>query len=197
MMLHPATVHFAIALPVVASIFGIIYLINKNEIMGKLSSGFTFFSAIAMIVAYYTGYQAGPEIYDYLSEAGQHELLEHKELGLYLTISFVIIAAIKSIGCQKKNFMLESIAIILLLVATATTFMQGKDGGEIVYEHGMPFKSYMIEDSLSEASITANETENIEEKLDAYVSAHEDVKLISEEIDALFNDDEKESDIDE
>lgn len=193
MMLHPATVHFAIVLPVVASIFGIIYLVNKNETIGKLSSGFTFFSAIAMLVAWYTGYKAGPEVYNYLSEAGQHELVEHKTLGLYLTIAFVIIAAIKSTGCRMKNFTIEAIAIILLLIATATTFMQAKDGGEIVYEHGMPFKSYMIEESLNEAAEVAAETGAYKEGLEAYQEAHEDIKLLSEEVNAFYTCDKEEN----
>lgn len=192
MMLHPATVHFAITLPVIASVFGLIYLINKHETIGKLTSAFTFFSAIAMLIAWYTGYKAGPEIYNFLSESGQHELLEHKELGLYLMISFIVIAAIKSTACSMKNFSLEAVAIVLLIVATATTFIQGKDGGEIVYEHGAPFKAYMIEDSLNEASIAASETDDMEEKFTAYSDAHEDIKLISEEVSALYGDDEEE-----
>ena len=67
MMLHPATVHFAIVLPVVASIFGFIYLITRSEGMSKISSRATLFAALAMIGVWYTGNDAGPQIYNFLS----------------------------------------------------------------------------------------------------------------------------------
>jgi len=84
MMIHPASVHFAMVLPVVAAAFGLIYLVGKNEMMSKIAARTTLVAAIAMIVAWYTGSKAGPEIFDYLSKAGKEELLEHKALGLYL-----------------------------------------------------------------------------------------------------------------
>jgi len=185
-MIHPATAHFAMVLPVVASALGIAYLINRQEMFSKLSSISIFFSALAMGVVWYTGSQAGPEIYDYLSEAGQHELIEHKELGLYLAIAMGIIFILKALGCQTKKFALEALAIVLLLGATATTFLQGKDGGEIVYNHGTPFKSFMILDTLNEAEQTASEEESAEAKLEVYEEALEDIKLIDEEIEIFY-----------
>ncbi|MDQ7043581.1 MAG: hypothetical protein Q9M34_08670 [Sulfurimonas sp.] len=186
MMIHPATAHFAMVLPVVASALGIAYLINRQEVYSKLSSISIFFSALAMGIVWYTGSQAGPEIYDYLSEAGQHELLEHKELGLYLAVAMGVIFFLKAVGCQTKKFALEALAIVLLLGATATTFLQGKDGGEIVYNHGTPFKSYMILDTLKEASISAEEEESDEAKVEIYEEAIEDIQLIDEELELFY-----------
>ena len=122
MMLHPATVHFAMVLPVVATVFGLIYLVKRDELMSKISSRATLIAALAMIGVWYTGNQAGPEIYDYLSEAGKHELMEHKALGLYLAIAMGIIAVIKIAGCKMRNFVIEALAVVLLLGATAVTF---------------------------------------------------------------------------
>jgi hypothetical protein len=144
-----------------------------------------------MIGVWYTGNQAGPVIYDYLSEAGQHELLEHKELGLYLAIAMTIIALIKIAGCKMKNFAIEALAIVLLFGATATTFLQGKDGGEIVYNYGMPFKSYMIEDTLNEAVSEAEAEEEDSAKVEIYEDAIDDIKMISEEVDAIYGNDEE------
>ena len=182
MMLHPATAHFAMVLPVVASVFGLIYLVTRSEGMSKISSRLTLVAALAMIGVWYTGSQAGPLIWDFLSEGGQHELKEHKELGLYLAIAMGIIALIKLVGCKMKNFTIEAIAVILLLGATATTFLQGKHGGELVYNHGTPFKSYMIMDSLKEATETVQEAEDDAEKLEAYEEAIDDINMFSEEI---------------
>jgi len=186
MMLHPATAHFAMVLPVVASVFGLVYMFTKSEGMSKISSRLTLVAAIAMVGVWYTGSQAGPQIYDYLSEAGQHELVEHKTLGLYLAIAFGVIAFLKVVGCRMKIFALEALAILLLLGGTATVFLQGKDGGELVYNYGMPFKSYMIEDSLKEAALAADDEDECDAKLEAYEDAMDDIQMISEDVDTIY-----------
>lgn len=193
MMLHPATVHFAMVLPVVATVFGLIYLIKKDELMSKFSARATLIAAFAMIGVWYTGSEAGPEIYDYLSESGKHELMEHKALGLYLAIAMGLIAVIQIAGCKLKNFMVEALAIVLLFGATATTFAQGKDGGEIVYNHGMPFKAHMIEESLYEAQTEAEEAEEDGEKLEIYEDVIDDIKMISEDVDTIYGNEPQES----
>lgn len=186
MMLHPATVHFAMVLPVVASVFGLVYLYSRTEIMSKISAKTTLVAALAMIGVWYTGSQAGPQIFDYLSQAGKHELLEHKKLGLYLAIAMGIIAVIQIIGCRMKKIAIQAVAIVLLLGATATTLIQGKHGGEIVYNHGMPFKAYMIVDSLKEAYQTADAADDDSEKVEAYEDALDDIQSLSDDVDSLY-----------
>jgi uncharacterized membrane protein len=185
-MIHPATAHFAIVLPIVALVFGLIYLFTKTEGMSKISSRLYLFAAIAMALVWYTGSQAGPEIYDYLSSAGQTTLREHKDFGLYLAFAMGAIALLKMLGCKMKNFALETVATLLLVGATAVTLYQGKIGGEITYNHGMPFKAYMMEDSLDEAVLAANEEESDEEKVTIYEDAIDEIKAFSSELNALY-----------
>jgi len=192
MMLHPATAHFAIALPVVASVFGLIYIFTRTEGMSKISSRLTLVAALAMIAAWYTGNQAGPQIYDYLSSGGKHELLEHKEMGLYLAVAFGFIALLKIAGCRMKKFAIELLAILLLLGATLATFAQGKDGGEIVYEYGQPFKAHMIQNSLKEATATAEDAQECDEAVEAYEDAIDNINMLSEEVSAIYGDEEEE-----
>ena len=186
MMIHPATAHFAMVLPVVASVFGLAYLIDRQEIFGKLSSMTTFVAALAMALVWYTGSQAGPEIYDFLSEAGQAQLIEHKTLGLYLAIAMGVVFVLKAIGCQMNNFKLEAFSIVLLFLVTVATFVQGKSGGEIVYNHGTPFKAFMIIDTLNEVAVSVEEEEEAEAKLEVYQEALEDIKLIDEELEIFY-----------
>lgn len=185
-MIHPATAHFAIVLPIVALVFGFVYMYTRTEGMSKISSRLTVFAALAMIGVWYTGSQAGPEVYQVLSEEGQAVLRNHKDLGLYLAIAMGIIALIKFAGCQMKNFAIEVIAIILLLVATGATLFQGKLGGEITYNHGMPFKAYMMEEYLNDAVSDADEEDADEEKVTIYEDAVDDIKSFSEEQNALY-----------
>lgn len=142
MMLHPPVVHFAVALPVVAALFGLVYLFQRGEGMSKLSTRLLVVAAVAVIAAWFTGSQGGPDVYPLLSEAGQGELKEHKQLGTYLAIAFGVIAVIKFAGCWLKNFAAEALAVLLLLGATAAIFAQGKEGGELVYEHGAGVEKY-------------------------------------------------------
>jgi len=189
-MLHPATAHFAMVLPIVASVFGLAYIYSRTEIMSKISTRATLVAALAMIGVWYTGSQAGPQIFDYLSKAGKHTLLEHKELGLYLAIAMGVIALIQIIGCRMKKFAIQVLAIVLLLGATATTLIQGKHGGELVYNHGMPFKAYMIQDTLKEAYQTAEDTDDDSEKVEAYEDALDDIESLSADVDVIYGNSE-------
>ena len=186
MMIHPATVHFAMVLPVVASVFGLIYLFTKSEIFAKISSASFIFAALAMGVVWYTGSHAGPEVYKYLSKAGQATLIEHKQLGLYLAIAMAIITLIKVIGCRMKNFALQALAIFLLLGATATTLYQGKMGGQIAYNYGMPFKSYMTMDSLNEANKAADDEDDADAQVEIYQDAIDDISSLSDDVDVIL-----------
>jgi uncharacterized membrane protein len=185
-MLHPATVHFAMVLPIVASVFGLIYLFTKSEGMSKISSRITLFAALAMIGVWYTGNEAGPLIFDYLSAQGKHELAEHKNLGLYLAIAMGVIALLKIAGCKMKNFILEAVAVILLVAITIITLFQGKMGGELVYNYGMPFKSHMIQEILKDASASAGETEESDKKIEFYEDAIDDINSLSSIVDRIY-----------
>jgi uncharacterized membrane protein len=186
MLLHPPLTHFAVALPVVASVFGLIYLFTRKEGVSKTTTALLVVTALAMLAAWYTGSKAGPQIYDYLSSAGKHELIEHKNLGLYLTIAFSVIAVLQVIGYLLKKYALQAIAIVLLFGATAMVFVQGKDGGEIVYNYGMPFKAYMIQDTLKEAADTADGTEDCDEKVEAYEDAIDTIDGISDDVQQIY-----------
>lgn len=186
MMLHPATVHFAMVLPLVASVFGVIYLFTRTEGMSKISSRTTLIAALAMIGVWYTGNEAGPLIYNYLSEQGKHELLEHKTLGLYLAIAMGIIALLNIVGCKMKKFALEALAVILLIAVTGTTFLQGKMGGEIVYNYGMPFKAYKIQSTLKKASVSAEDAEDSDEQVEIYEDAVYKINSLSQKVDKIY-----------
>lgn len=191
MMLHPATAHFAMVLPVVASVFGLAYLVSKSETMSKISARTALFAAIAMVGVWYTGSEAGPKIFNFLSEAGKHELLEHKELGLYLAIAMSVVALIQIAGCQLRKFGLQAFGVILTVVVMAVTFIQGKHGGEIVYEHGQPFQMTQLEKFVS-----GDELEMAEDVEEVTTLVKEKMSTISEETCAKIgckSDDESEN----
>ena len=135
-MLHPAAAHFAISLPIISLILGLAYLYKPTELMSKVSSRFMAIAAIFMIIAFFTGKNDGGEVYMLISGEAQELLKQHKELGLYLAIAMAIAAVIKIVGCSKKTFKVEILAIILVAIISAGVLYQGKMGGELTYTYG-------------------------------------------------------------
>lgn len=152
MIIHPATAHFAVALPVIALVLGLLYLIKPTEIMSKLSTRFLAFSALFIVIAYFTGKEDGAEVYKFLSAEGKELLLQHKDYGTYLAIALPIIAILKIYGCKKENFKSEILAVLLLAIVTAGTFYQGKIGGDLTYTYGAHVKDH----SEGRACLTEN-----------------------------------------
>jgi len=191
MLLHPPLVHFAIALPVVTAVFGLLFLITRKEELSKITTRLLVVTTLVMIAAWYTGSKAGPEIFDYLSSAGKHELLEHKNLGLYLAIAFTVIAVLQFLGCLLKKYALQAVAILLLIAATVMTFVQGKHGGEVVYNYGMPFKAEKMQSALKDAAATAEEAEDCDGKVEAYEDAIDNINSLSDEVQAIYGETKK------
>ncbi|MFT5660991.1 MAG: putative membrane protein [Sulfurimonas sp.] len=135
-MLHPASAHFAMVLPLIALILGLVYLRKPNEIMSKISTRFMVFSSIFLIIAFFTGKDDGGEAYILLSKEGQSLLLQHKDLGLYLVVSMAIAALMKFYGCFKRVFKAEVFSILLLVLIAVGVLYQGKMGGDLTYTYG-------------------------------------------------------------
>jgi hypothetical protein len=92
-----------------------------------------------------------------------------------------VITLLKLLGCKMKIFALEALAVVLLLGATGATLLQGKHGGEIVYEYGMPFKAYLMQDTLIEAANDASESEDTEEQVEILTDAINEIIDLEEE----------------
>jgi len=182
MILHPATAHFAIVLPMVASVIGLVYMVKKERSLARFSTFAIVVTAIAIGVVWYSGNQAGPKIFEFLSAGGKEELLEHKKLGLYLAVSMGIIALMKMIGCLSKKFVLEVVAILATFVISGIVLLQGKDGGEIVYKYGEVFQAHMIKQTLKEAVASAEDTQECDEKVEAYEDAVDSIESITSDI---------------
>ncbi len=136
MMIHPATAHFAMVLPLIALVFGIAYLIKPSEFMSKISTRFMVFASLFLIIAFFTGRNDGSEAYILLTDEGQSLLLQHKDLGLYLAVSMFIATAVKFYGSKKQVLKAEIFSILLLGIISAGILYQGKMGGELTYTHG-------------------------------------------------------------
>ena len=141
-MLHPAAAHFAISLPIISLVLGLLYLFKPSEMMSKISTRFLVFAAIFVVVAYFTGKNDAKEVFEFLTSDAKSILVEHAKLGKYLAIAMVVVALIKMFGCFKKMFKIELFAVILLAVLSAGVLSQGKMGGELTFKHGAHVEKY-------------------------------------------------------
>lgn len=164
-MLHPAAAHFAISLPIISLVLGLLYLIKPSETMAKISTRFLVFSAIFVVVAYFTGKNDAKVVFEFLSSDAKAVLIQHAKLGQYLAISMVVVALIKMFGCFKKMYKIELFAIILLAGLSAGILSQGKMGGELTYGHGAHVEKFSDGQAcLAEAAEMGDEDEDEEEE---------------------------------
>lgn len=141
-MIHPAVAHFAISLPVISLVIGLLYIFKPTESMSKISTRFIVFAAIFVAIAYFTGKEDGSEVYKFLAIEGKELLKQHANLGMYLAISMAVVAIIKIFACKKNIYKLELVAVLLLASITAGILNQGKMGGELTYTYGAHVKDH-------------------------------------------------------
>lgn len=158
-MLHPAVAHFAMSLPIISLLLGVIYLIKPSELMSKISTRFMVVSSVAIIIAFFSGKNDGSEVFALLSPEGQEVLKNHKELGTYLAMFMPVVAMIKIFGCKTKRFKVELLAVILVATVAVSILAQGKMGGEITYKYGAHVEKYAdgMECLASEAEMDDDE----------------------------------------
>ena len=135
-MLHPFSAHFAVALPLVATVFSLVFLFVKKDYLSRSSTHAVVLGAIAMIVAYFTGDTAGYAVWESVSKDAQSLIEKHATFGMYVAIVVSITAIVKLFACIKKNQIMEKVALFLLVISSVMILNQGKMGGELVYTYG-------------------------------------------------------------
>lgn len=159
--LHPAIVHFPIALLTVAAFFGLLSLFTKKELFREIAFWNLLLGVIGSIAAVLTGF-IGEQNLAHNDEIHQ-VLTKHKFTGLgILILSFALLTWI---WVRKNKFgKVEYITWVLFLVlGTAAVFYQGFLGGKMVFEQGAgvkPMEQYMGHGDSTKPHSHSNSTEN-------------------------------------
>ena len=159
-LLHPLVVHFLVAIPVVILLLELMNLIMKKKAVGGVSFFLIILTVLAAIGAYFTGLADGKEAFPALGEAAKTALSEHKLLGTYLLLGSAVLLFLKLLA-MTGNKILKILYIIALIGFVVVIFKQGKEGGELVYNHGLNVqavktlddKIFDLEEALEEAKI--------------------------------------------
>ena len=133
MELHPATVHFPVALLITSGISWIIYFITRNAEFKTVAFWLHTFGLIGVGLAILTG---NLEIPVRISEAGRDVLSTHEILGYVIAWLYLILWLWhyfrKSSMSNKEAAAFASIFVISLALVVWTAFL----GGKLVYEFG-------------------------------------------------------------
>jgi len=163
-LLHPAIVHFAIAIPIVVILLEFINLFFKKRALSVFSLFLILVLAIVMVGAYFTGSVDGKETFSLLSEAGKSDLKAHKLLGTYLAYGSVVLLVIKLLFMALSNIIARIFFVLILIGFTAVTLKQGHEGGELVYKYGA--NNEAVANVLSDKDDLKDELDELQEKYD-------------------------------
>ncbi|SFV67065.1 ORF 73 ECLF1 [hydrothermal vent metagenome] len=159
-LIHPAVVHFVVAIPIVILLLELINLFFKKRAISILSLFLIFIVVLSMGVAYFAGVVDGKEAYSLLIADGQAELKEHKLLGIYLVYASVALLVLKLLFMAFSQVIARLFFILLLIGFISVTLKQGKDGGELVYKYGANNQAVSsIKEKLEELQDEYNELE--------------------------------------
>jgi len=197
-LVHPAIVHFVIAIPVVIFLMEIYNLIAKKRSISVFSLFLLIVVAVAMFGAYLTGGIDGKATWDILSSDGQADLKAHKLLGIYLVYGSLALVLFKLLFMALRKTFGRVLFILILGGFIAVTLFQGKEGGELVYKYGANNERVIeLKDDI-EDSDSSDEIENLQEKLGELQSKYDalvEKKSVAEEpkVDAPSSDETSES----
>ena len=146
-MIHPAIVHFAIALPAIALLLQVIGLGNRQNAYSKVANLLFFLGVIAVVLATFTGRVVGPEVKSALESSGANELFnEHMQLGFYLAVFYIFLALLKILSIAIKSKAFRAFMALMMLAGVAGLFVQAQHGGELVYKYGAGISDDVDED---------------------------------------------------
>jgi len=150
MELHPAIVHFPIALLTIAALFAVLSLFSKKDLFKQVAFWNLLIGVIAGAVAVLTGLM---EERDLVHTNAIHQVLEKHEFNGFaiLIFSFALLTWIwvRKNKVGKGEYLNWVIGLVFL---TASVFYQGYLGGKMVFEQGAgvkPMEIHLAGDSTS------------------------------------------------
>ncbi len=188
-LLHPPLVHFAIALPVIIVLLELFNIFAKMTSTPEVPRGKTLSSlSLLMIIllfvvaigSYATGVADAKNGWDLLSDAAKADLKAHKLLGAYIVLGSAILVVFKFISLigNKSRFFF----LLLTIAFTIGSLQQGKEGGALVFEHGVNVTK--VTDLMNEVDDAVEELEELQEEqstLDSNVTELSDARTALQE----------------
>jgi len=164
-MPHPALVHFALVLPLLALLFHLMALATKNISYRRASSLLFFLGFIAVLLTALTGRLAGPDVAPLLSGEGKALFKEHMEMGYILAVFYILLFVLKLLSIFIKKRAFRAVMALLMVAGVAGLFVQAQHGGELVYKYaaGVELPDEFDDDDDEDEEETSTVSETVEE----------------------------------
>jgi len=135
--LHPAVVHFPIALTFAALVLEALALVPQLRQLGAAVPVLLLLAALGAVGAVVSGNLAEEEAV--IPQAAKPLLEQHEELGEKLMVGLVVLAALRLVLFRTERFAtwVRLVLLGLLVLAAAAVGYNGKLGGELVFRHGV------------------------------------------------------------
>ncbi len=136
-MMHPAIVHFAVALPVVILLLEIINLAARRKSIGAISFVLLVLMAAVYLGAYLTGSVDADKAKDLLSPEAKTLFDTHQNGGIWLVYGTAVILLLKLISAGVKKFPARIVFLAALGVFFWGTTGVVQKGCALTYKHGV------------------------------------------------------------
>ena len=184
--LHPAIVHFAIVLPIVVLLLEVYNLGVKRRSISVFSLFLVFLITLIFAGAYLTGgVDAKATVDVVLSSGAKSELSEHKLIGIYLTYASLGLLLFKLIFMAIRKTWGKILFIFILSGFILGTLYQGKEGGDLVYKHGINVK--VVNDLKDSASEVKNSESKLKENIETLKSKNSELEKKNKEVSEELN----------
>lgn len=134
--LHPAIIHFPIALIVIAFVFDLLYAFTKNEFYQRFAGWFIVFAAIMLVPTAITGLLA-KEFYP----AGDPDVTNHQNMAIVTVLYTVGYAIFRGYALFNRRIYSIFLFLLLSLINVGLVSTTAEFGGIVVRGRGIMFNS--------------------------------------------------------
>lgn len=135
--LHPALVHFPIALTFVALLFEALSRTRRWRSLEDAAVFLVVLAALGSVVAFVTGKLAHEEAV--VPPAGRHLLEQHESLGVWVMVGLLLLAGARLVlaWADRQHGWPAWLYLGALALAAALVAYQAHLGGRLVFDHGV------------------------------------------------------------
>ena len=136
-MMHPAIVHFAVALPVAILLLEIINLMARRKAIGSVSFLLLVLMSVVYLGAYLTGSVDADKAKDLLSPEAKTLLDAHKNGGVWLVYGSVLVLFVKLVSVAVKKLPARIVFLLIMALFFWGTTGVVQKGCALTYKHGV------------------------------------------------------------